>query len=750
MQAANTAALAAALASLAPAIAGAEQPPRPVAPPVEVVGVTPLPGIGLPADRLPANVQSATDTRLRQRAPTSIADFLNQDFNSVHINEAQSNPFQPDVSFRGFTASPLLGNPIGMSVYVDGVRVNESFGDTVLWDLIPDPAIAGIDLIPGSNPVFGLNTLGGTLALRTQSGRSHPGLDAAISGGSFGRRAGRVAYGAAGENADVFVAGQLFDEDGWRDHSLSRVRQWFAKAGWQDASTDVSVSYTYADNTLVGNGLVPESLLRQRRSAVYTHPDETRPELHFFNLSGQHVLSPELMLSGNVYHRRVTIGTFNGDAEFDDGGTPLDITDDEYEAENRRTRTRQRTRGVALQLAYTGRVAGMDNQVTVGTSRDSGTARFEQLEQEADFTDDRGTVGESEVELDTHVRGRTDYTGFYVTDTLSLTESLHLTLSGRYNRARVELEDLTGEQPELNGRHAFSRFNPAAGAAFAVTRDVTLFGGYSEGFRVPTPVELSCADPAAPCSLPVAFVADPPLDPVVAKSWEVGARGRVSDALRWNVTAYRTHLQDDILFTSLAGSQGFFANVPRTRRQGLELGFSGQLGKLDWSANYAHVEATFESPVQLFNPVAHPTDATQPETISVRRGDRMPGIPRHMLKLTGNYQVSGAFNVGMVVHHASSQFLRGDEGNRATPLSGYTVAHLNADYRFAPGWKLFFKVENLFDRKYATLAAFNRNAFDAASEPLEGVGPGPVERFVSPGARRGVWLGIEYRFGAEG
>jgi outer membrane receptor protein involved in Fe transport len=732
------------VALVAPAAATAQGAVQEL-PGVTVIGTTPLPGLGVPRDQVPANVQSFGDEDMRRQQSLHVADHLNRNVGAVFINEAQSNPFQPDVTFRGFAASPLLGNPIGMSVFVDGVRVNESFGDTVFWDLIPSAAIAGVDLIPGSNPVFGLNTLGGALSVRTKSGREDPGVAFEAAGGSFGRRSAQFSLGGRSGAFDGFIAANDYDEDGWRDRSPSRVQQLFGKAGWSSGGSALDLSYTYADNKLIGNGMVPESILAPRREAVYTYPDETKPRLDFFNLTGTHALSKDVVISGNVYSRRLKISTFNGDAEFEDNDTPTDITDDEYEAENRRTATDQRTLGAAVQVAFAGNLGAMKNQLTVGASIDRGKADFSQLEQEADFTADRGTVPDGDFELDTQVRGKNRYEGVYVTDTLGLTERAHLTLSGRYNRAKVEIEDLTGTQPELNGSHSFSRFNPAIGATFAVTPGITLFGGYNEGFRVPTPVELTCADPDAPCSLPVSFVADPPLEPVVARSWEFGARGRINAGLSWNATGFRTDLSDDILFTSVGAAQGFFANVTKTRRQGIELGMSGRADGFDWFANYAFVDATFESDVELFNPVANEADPSQPETINVSKGNKLPGIPRQRVKLGGDYRFADAFSIGASALYASSQYLRGDEANQLDQLPGYTIVNLRGEYRFAAGWRVFAKVDNVFDKKYSTIGALNRNAFDADSEPLEGVGPGPVERFVSPGQPRSYWIGIEYR-----
>jgi len=729
-------------------VTAAERPPRRTLETVEVVGTTPLEGLNVPRDQVPANVQSASGAELAPERTSTLASFMNERLASVHINEAQSNPWQPDVSFRGFAASPLLGNPIGMSVFVDGVRVNESFGDTVLWDLIPTSAIDTVDLLPGAGAVFGLNTLGGALALRTRSGRTAPGVNIDVSGGSFGRLSGEVSAGGSAGALDGFLAIGHHEEDGWRDHSLSRVRQLFAKAGWESATSRVALSYMRADNRLIGNGLVPEPLFAERRESVYTYPDETEPTLDFLNLIARHDLGAGWQLAGNAYWRRVHIRTFNGDAEYDDGDTPFDFSDDEYEAENRRTRTAQNTVGAALQLAYEGRLAGRDNYFALGVSRDKGRADFQQLEQEAEFTNDRGTIGEGEFELDTHVYGKNVYDSIYLTDTLALDERTHLTLSGRYTRARVEIEDRSGEQPDLNGRHTFNRVTPAAGITYALTPAITLYGGYNEGFRVPTPVELTCADPDDPCSLPVGFVADPPLEPVISRSWELGARGTLRESMRWNATLYRTRLTDDILFTSVGASQGFFANVPATRRQGVELGLFGQLGTLSWEADYSYVDATFRSDAELFNPVALPSDPSQPASIQVTSGDRLPGVPRHLFKLGVEWQPTPALTLGAQTFYASGQYLRGDESNLTEPLGGYTLVGLRAAYEVADGLRLYARVDNAFDKEYETLGAYNRNGFDG-NEPLEGVGPGPVERFISPGTPRSYWVGIQYTLGGD-
>src|ERR1044071_4071617 len=175
-------------AAQAPAQAQPQTPvlaPQPVH--VTVVGTTPLPGVEQPVDQVPAPVQTSTAADLDRSGALDLSEFMGRRLQGVHINEMQGNPFQPDVNYRGYTASPLLGTPQGLSVYMDGVRLNQPFGDVVSWDLIPRFAISETTLIPGSNPLFGLNTLGGALSIRTKDGFDDPGSKVQLGLGSDNR-----------------------------------------------------------------------------------------------------------------------------------------------------------------------------------------------------------------------------------------------------------------------------------------------------------------------------------------------------------------------------------------------------------------------------------------------------------------------------------------------------------------------------------------------------------------------------------
>ena len=237
-----------------------------------LVDIGPMPGLNLSIDQIPANVQSASRKDLRDARSLNIADYMNGHMQGVSANDYAGNPFQLDVNYRGFTASPEIGTPQGLSVFFDGVRVNEPFGDIVNWDLLPMNAIERFDLFPGSNPLFGLNTLGGAISLRSKSGFSAPGFEGQLQAGSFGRRQAQLSGGANGGGWGGFAALTLFDEDGWRDNSPSRVTQFFARGDYVGSRGTVGLTLLHADNKLVGNGLIPIALFEQRAESVFTSP----------------------------------------------------------------------------------------------------------------------------------------------------------------------------------------------------------------------------------------------------------------------------------------------------------------------------------------------------------------------------------------------------------------------------------------------------------------------------------------------
>lgn len=730
---------------------------------VEVVGTTPLPGIGVSIDQVPANVQVVKGEAIQEQQSLGIADYISQNLLGVSINETQNNPFQTDVNYHGFTASPLVGTPQGLSVYQDGVRINEPFGDSVNWDLIPSNAISNVTLMPGSNPLFGLNTLGGALSLQTKSGNLNPGGGIQAYGGSWQRRAVEGEFGGKVDNgAHYFFSANVFSEDGWRDYSPSNVRQYFGKLGWAGERTDFNVSLTGANNDLYGNAYAPQSFLRQDYESVYTQPDITKPELVFFNTQFNHWISDNLAFNGVAYYRHNRIKTFNADLNdgYDEGSADFNI-DPEVTDQGVINRTKSTENGYGLtgQLNWNTDV----NLLIVGAGYDRAEIDFSQTSQLFTTWDSsRGVGGTLEgVADEVDLNGKT-YTGsLFATDTYNLNKQWALTGSARYNYTNVKNHDRLIPQAgtgSLTGEQSFHRLNPAIGLTFTPSETLNLFGAYNEGSRAPSSIEIACSDPASPCLLPNSMAGDPPtLKQVVAKTWEGGARGRLTGNVKWSLGAYRTTNYDDIQFiASNTTGAGYFDNVGKTRRTGLDLGLNGQFGAFRWNAGYSYVRATYESDFTMLaaaNALAGTNcqGAAENGAICVKKGDKIPGIPEHQFKLRGEYSVVPNWIVGSNLVAFSDQYARGNENN-ADPdgkIAGYAVLNLDTRYNFGnSGWQLFAKVNNVFDREYYTGGILGENAFTGAGNTFSAnSGDWATERFLAPGAPRAGWVGLRYDFG---
>lgn len=791
----------------------AQAPPQtPVAAPqpvhVRVVGTTPLPGVEQPVDQVPAPVQTSTAADLDRSGALDLSEFMGRRLQGVHINEMQGNPFQPDVNYRGYTASPLLGTPQGLSVYMDGVRLNQPFGDVVSWDLIPRMAIASTALMPGSNPLFGLNTLGGALAVTTKSGLSQRGTTFQTSYGSDVRRAFDFEHGGAKSGVlNWYLAGTVFKEDGWRDASPSDVRQIFGKLGWERRRGSATVTIAHARNALNGNALQETRLLESDRPSVYTKPDETHNRATFVNAALRQAGTGSVAFTGNVYYRDIDTSTFNGDINEDSldqnvylpGETAantafpsrrclVDVMRGAEPAETcngllNRTHTAQTNAGLSGQLTRFDTRAGRRNQLTAGAAFDRSRAGFTQSSQLGYLNPDRSITGvdafgdgvtggevdgepyDTRVDLD----GVTKTWSLYASDTLSFGERAHLTFAGRFNRTTVDNRDGIrpgGEAGSLNGSHVFSRFNPAAGVTVNATRDVNLYAGYSEGSRAATSIELGCADPDQPCKLPNAMAGDPALSQVVTRTLEAGIRGNLR-AVAWNAGYFRAGNTDDILFVrSEQTGFGYFKNFGRTRREGLELGARARAGRADVGAGYTFLAATFQSEEGVNGEGNSSSDAEAPGlegVIEIEPGDSIPLIPRHMLKVFAEVRVTRRFGIDLDLLALSGVTARGNENGDheadGTYYLGpgttepYAVVNLGARFAVTPWLTVIGQVNNLLDHRYNTAALLGSTGFTETgsfiARPFPAVGgefPLTHSTFYAPGAPIRGWAGLRVHF----
>ena len=797
-----------------------------------VIGVVPG-GAGIDRNKLPYPVQTADAAAIQQADNASLADFLRRGFGSVSLNDAQNNPLQPDLQYRGFTASPLLGLAQGLSVYQNGARINEPLGDSVNWDLMPQSAIAGVTLTGGTNPLFGLNSLGGSLGIRMKNGFDFEGSQLGVRAGSFGRTTAFLETGGNSydgtEGFAYYLNIESFDEDGWRDQSASEALNAYASVGWRGERGSINADLQSGDSNLRGNGAAPVELLALDRAAVFTAPDITENDLLMAAVDFAFELSTEQTFSGNLFNRRNTTDAFNGDgSEFgvcSFGGIPTlieeledddleelgldddDLCDDQFasadaledylnslgsddefnledftddlsgtgrlsdEAINNISRRTQRSRGIDLQWRNNAALAGLENQLIIGAAYYRGLSSFDsvlelsELDPITRVTTGLGTGTFVDAEA-TSVETATRSTSLYVTNTTQLTDTLALTLSARANDTDVRLQDRSGVRPELNGEHRFLRVNPAAGLTWQATAETALYASYSESSLAPTPIELACnegvfevaqrfaiergEDPDDidfECRLPNAFLADPPLEQVVAKNIELGARGTLAlplaalGSLRYEVGLFNTTNRDDILFQTTGRSTGLFANVDKTRRRGFEGKILGNQGALSWMVAYSHIEAIFEADFNALSPNHDFADGEG--EISISKGDSIPGIPEQQFKLVADYALTSRWQLGVDLLANSGQVLRGDESNQLARTAGYTVVNLRTRYSYSDTVELYARVDNLLDRDYETFGLLGEEPGEI-DVPL--IADMTIPRFLGAGQPRAAFVGLRVRF----
>ncbi len=746
-----------AITALLPSLACAAPPTESTATelgPVQVRASTPLLGSGLDADKVPNANYVLSRRELARTGETSAVGTLDNWAGSVNLNSTIGNPNQPDLQFRGFTASPLQGLPQGLAVYQNGMRINESFGDTVNWDLIPMIALDMLNLT-SSNPVFGFNALGGAVALEMKNGRTAEGTGVEFSFGSFGRRNTAIEHGWRGDAWNSYVAVSNMHDDGWRERQPSHGNQFYADVGYDDDRNSLHLTVNAGRNYLVGTGPTPEALLRlhPRTAPGLNYPAYNRNRMEMFGVQGSHIFSERWQLQGNLHARNFRQDLLNGnvtDAEpcsadpgvfcsqgndgeefalIDQHGAYVPVSaGGDYPAELDWANTRTRSRGASLMLTRNGPLFGRDNHLVIGASIDRGDTRFGSGAEIGYFDDARNTHG-SGLRVDSlgairqvGLHTRNLYRGIYASNTLDLAPSVALTVSGRYNHADVRLRDQRGDA--LNGDHRFSRFNPGAGLTWRFTPRATAYVNYAESNRVPTAAELSCADPETPCTLASFFMADPPLQQVVSRTWEAGLRGDshwAGGRVEWSGSVFRADNRNDILeIASGIPGRGYFQNAGDTRRQGIELNSSYRSGQWQVYANYSLVDATYRSPLLLNSPFNPHADADG--QIQVQSGDAIPGIPRHRLKLGADLALSTAWSAGLTVQAMSNQVMFQDQANQTARVGGYGVVGLHTRYTLNPRVQLFANVSNLFDRRYALYGTWT----DASGVPFPQLPDGEI------------------------
>lgn len=704
--------------------AGPEQPPEeiPRLPEVRVTAPARLPGSPLPLSHVPGTVDVIAGDSIRQSGAASLQDFLTR-LPGVTVNDEQGNKAQPDVSFRGFQATSVTGVPQGISVFVDGVRVNEPAVEEVNFDLIPLDDIERIEVIRGPSALFGRNTLGGALNIITRRGEEKREFVPELAGGSFGLRKYRLRVSGPADPFDYYVSGSLLEEDGWRDVSAVRLGKLFTKLGFSRGDTDATLSFQRAENRIEQPGSLPLSELRRDRTLNFTGGDFFKPLLNLGTLNVRQQVGENSSVTVNAFGRTLDAEQFN-----------VNLLGDNTRSFNHTTSV-----GSTVQFDRDATLFGRANRLTVG---------FEYVHHDVAVTVFEEERDSGERALNSKVRDDQHGVAAYVQDTVDVAKDLLLrgdvlvfTTGARWDWPRHDIEDASpgDERPTASGVSTFARVNPRVGLNYHLSPTTGVYFSFAQGFRPPAFLELTCASPGAVCpGLQAGVAPDPPLKAVKANHYEVGARARPLPWFGVDLAVFRTDVIDDVFSVSPTGTTGlFFQNVGATRRQGLELGAQASITK-QWNMqiNYAYTEATFRDDFELTTPRLTPGCTATPCVQTVRKGNDLPLVPRHRLNAGVEYHPTPWLTLWLSGSYVGAQRLREDEENVEPKLSPYTV--LNGGIRL--NWKSlsgFVTIHNLLNNEYETFGTFARNAK---------VADAPVERFLTPAPPLHVIAGLGYRF----
>lgn len=711
-------------------------------------------------------MQTFATPDVTQSGTETVADLLSENVPNAILSDTEANPFQEDLYFRGYDASPVLGTAVGLAVYQGETRVNERFGDTVLWDLIPSFAVARIDVVTGSNPVFGLNALGGAVVLDMKDGFGAPGgarID--VSSGSFGRTRATVEFASDDDGQSVYAGLNAVHDGGWRRHSQSDLVQAYGAYGVRSGATGAGVDLTLATDFLNENAAVP---VQDDPRAAFSIPDTAQDSVVFLTGHVENAMNDALTARVEAHFRWTDIRTVNGEAfpfascttdssllcTDDDPDDPLvDTSGTTIPASSGAdgtdgiTDTATAATGAVAELDWNGRILGLADRASFGVEGDYAHTAFRSTTVLATVTvDDGGVTGHSlgillgTPQFNVGLAADNADESLFLENTLTLGKQLSLLASIRANFDTIRLTDLEGSS--LTGTHGYSSVNPALTATWAFSDSTSAYLSAGQSNRIPTAAELSCANPASPCLFPLSFISDPGLKQVFARSVEGGARGTArlgGLGIDWHWDAFWSRNENDILFVSAGPTigSGFFTNVGAIERVGSEASLKVSYGAFDASANAGFVEATFRSAFaeqSTFNPGAEGNGL-----IFVKPGDRLPNVPRFIGEIAAGYQMTPDLHVQVSANLQSARFLRGDEANLESPLPGFVVFGLEAAYRIDDRLSAQLAAENVFDKHYATFGLFGDPTANGSLPQFTN------PRFIVPAQPFGIWAGLSLR-----
>ena len=219
-------------------------------------------------------------------------------------------------------------------------------------------------------------------------------------------------------------------------------------------------------------------------------------------------------------------------------------------------------------------------------------------------------------------------------------------------------------------------------------------------------------------------------------------------AIQLTASVYDIANRNDILFQSAsvgATTFGYFANVDRTRFRGADLAARARAGRFTARFAYSYLNAVYDTSTLVFSGGS---------AIQTRPGMRIAGLPRHTVKLGGDWRGESGIGVGAELVAVSALASLGNEDGRVGGeprdwrVPGYAIVNLRASYRVERGWEFFGRIANVFDRRYATWGATGQDLFPGGrlADPRVQAADSGTALFVAPGAPRTVFVGVRARY----
>jgi iron complex outermembrane receptor protein len=663
---------------------------------------------------IPARISTVTGQTIEAWEPRLLPDALGSQA-GISLYDDLGSPFKLNLSTRGFNVGPVVGLPPGVSVFLDGVRQNEPDAAEVNFDLLPMEHIQRVELLSGSGSLLGPNSLGGAINLITRRGSGPLEAEAELSGGSYGSYSGEASVdGVSAGGLDYYVAGGYQNEDGWRQATGAENLNGFINLGRRGPNRGISLQAFGADSRAETAGSLPESIFDITPSANFTIGDFDDLNQLQASLTGYTALGSSRG-SFTAYVRRSHAERYNVNQAPDN---------------NVRSFTNNRTLGGNLDWRWTKPRENGSFSFRLGADGGANQVHI-QLQEETP------TVPTT-TDLTTDVHSPSyDVAGYALAD-LRLDQ---VTFSGGLRYDYIHIPFTNALDPTSDTTSTFTRLSPRGGINWEIAPGASAYMSVGQSFRAPAILELACADETAACPLPFALGDDPPLDPVVGTTFELGGQV-VRGPVILNASVYRTNVRDDISFIQSENAvfEGFFANIGNTRREGVELSLQVIPNeRLSLYANYAYTHGTFQDPAEIFSIRADAAFAGAPLAGSndVAIGDRLPLVPDHQIKFGGLLTLANGLELGVDGRYTGKQWLRGDEANETQPLDGYFVGNLRLGFSRAR-WEISTVISNVLNSHQPIFGTFNENRQT-----------GVLERFLTPLNARSIKLIVRRSFGSK-